>query len=107
MFKEKLRTFGIYILSTSPLWAPISASSLDYLVSKHIDGYSVKQGVNSTILMKGHGVTSTTMLRDFDNDGDLDEKVMYVHFPRKPIIPIMKELTEEDQQVYDGILAKL
>ena len=109
MLKEKLKKFGEYVLVTFPIWAPISVAVLDYNTSKHIDDYTIRQSNNSTSIscMVSHTIPILTTLIDYNNDGIIDKKTTQIAFPRKGLISMDKKVTEEDQTIYKGLLAKL
>ena len=112
MLKEKLKKIGKYALMAVPLFAHIVSGMVDYYSAKHIDGYSIRQNNTQTIIYhdmdnSGNTIPILTRLIDNNNDGILDEKITSIAFPRKGILTANKNITEKDQEIYKGLLAKL
>ena len=110
MIKEKLKKFGEYALISLPAWSPFLLIGLNayFNPAEKIDDCFIRRDNYSTqIFTGGNSIISATELRDNNNDGYLDEKRIWISAPRRPLIKIEKELTSEDQKLYEGLLAKL
>ena len=106
--KEKLKKFGVGMLVSVPLWGPFVVAGIDSLTSKTINGCQVRQYKNSTVIYTSKsGFISIKELEDNNNDGIIDKKYSKICFPRRGIISLREKVTEEDQKLYQGILAKL
>lgn len=110
-FGDYILDFGVYAVRTSPIGGTIGTivitSFLNVDNSRFVDGYHITETARQRTVSKATGLCSVTRWIDEGKDGTLNEKTSSFGTPSR--IPVSRELplTEADQIVYNGLLAKL